>query len=476
MTRRCVSPLPMGMVLAAGPASSAARFTPSIGRRRRAGAAEPGGCVRRAPRRSARRSRATCSAHFGRLLHRIPAEVPHDEPRADAPRASNSRGGPRQGRARARQGRAALHRALRLLGDQRARPRPLVLQPRGSCSRDRWTIRCSTILERVRARTGNSVRYRRGAVRRISERSARTRAIPVLIDQRHPRPTPSTWISSIVPLRRHRPSPPWRCGPARRRSGLRAAAGRALPAWSTNTPSIRRGRRSRRPPRLHSAPDVLDCTSAGIRACGCGCTAAGVVEPANDEGRGTCFRRRRGKRRASDGRRPRHLCDERGCPRGLSVGEVQRLLVRAPNLLGDAVMALPALEAVRRGFAGRTVILAGLSSRIVPESSRRDGGRAQRDPVDRSREPSGPTESRAGRRRAAPDELGSAGAPGGPAEAARRSAGLPRGRPRLAAHARCRASPARAPGPVGVELGPRSRNRCGGRLRPEAPNSRATRP
>jgi heptosyltransferase II len=45
--------------------------------------------------------------------------------------------------------------------------------------------------------------------------------------------------------------------------------------------------------------------------------------------------------------------------------DVQRLLVRAPNWLGDAVMALPALEAVRRALAGRTVILAGLSS-IVP--------------------------------------------------------------------------------------------------------------
>ena len=48
-----------------------------------------------------------------------------------------------------------------------------------------------------------------------------------------------------------------------------------------------------------------------------------------------------------------------------SLTNVQRLLVRAPNWLGDAVMALPALEAVRRAFAGRTVILAGLSS-IVP--------------------------------------------------------------------------------------------------------------
>ena len=42
------------------------------------------------------------------------------------------------------------------------------------------------------------------------------------------------------------------------------------------------------------------------------------------------------------------------------MADVQRLLVRAPNWLGDAVMALPALEAVRRAFAGRTIILAAL--------------------------------------------------------------------------------------------------------------------
>ena len=38
--------------------------------------------------------------------------------------------------------------------------------------------------------------------------------------------------------------------------------------------------------------------------------------------------------------------------------EVNRLLVRAPNWLGDAVMALPALGALRRAFEGRTLILA----------------------------------------------------------------------------------------------------------------------
>lgn len=45
--------------------------------------------------------------------------------------------------------------------------------------------------------------------------------------------------------------------------------------------------------------------------------------------------------------------------------EVQRLLVRAPNWLGDAVMALPALGAVRRAFEGRTIVLAAIPA-IAP--------------------------------------------------------------------------------------------------------------
>jgi heptosyltransferase-2 len=43
----------------------------------------------------------------------------------------------------------------------------------------------------------------------------------------------------------------------------------------------------------------------------------------------------------------------------------QRLVVRLPNWLGDAVMALPALTAVRAGFPQASLTLAGLSS-IVP--------------------------------------------------------------------------------------------------------------
>ena len=54
------------------------------------------------------------------------------------------------------------------------------------------------------------------------------------------------------------------------------------------------------------------------------------------------------------------------------MAEVRRLLVRAPNWLGDAVMALPALEAVRRAFAGRTIVLAALPS-IAPIFEERTG-------------------------------------------------------------------------------------------------------
>src|SRR5687767_7680994 len=45
-----------------------------------------------------------------------------------------------------------------------------------------------------------------------------------------------------------------------------------------------------------------------------------------------------------------------------SVPDIRRVIVRAPNWLGDAVMALPALGAVRRAFAGKTLILAAAPS------------------------------------------------------------------------------------------------------------------
>src|SRR5919107_3489236 len=43
----------------------------------------------------------------------------------------------------------------------------------------------------------------------------------------------------------------------------------------------------------------------------------------------------------------------------------RRIVIRAPNWLGDAVMALPAMAALRRGFADRTLIVAARPS-IAP--------------------------------------------------------------------------------------------------------------
>jgi heptosyltransferase-2 len=48
-----------------------------------------------------------------------------------------------------------------------------------------------------------------------------------------------------------------------------------------------------------------------------------------------------------------------------TIKPVARLIVRAPNWLGDAVMALPALAAVRRAYAASTIILAARAS-IAP--------------------------------------------------------------------------------------------------------------
>ena len=113
------------------------------------------------------------------------------------------------------------------------------------------------------------------------------------------------------------------------------------------------------------------------------------------------------------------------------------MLVRAPNWLGDAVMALPALEAVRRAFAGRTMILAATAvDRADLRGAARRPRRTKSSTIDRAREAAA-AEGGAGRRRAAADELVRQRLAGQPQRRGR-ALGLPRGRPRLAAHARRR--------------------------------------
>src|SRR4051812_39862474 len=64
---------------------------------------------------------------------------------------------------------------------------------------------------------------------------------------------------------------------------------------------------------------------------------------------------RKGKREigpATSERRGKHL----------NVSAPQRLLIRAPNWLGDAVMALPALAAVRAGLPQTRITIAAIAS------------------------------------------------------------------------------------------------------------------
>jgi heptosyltransferase-2 len=48
--------------------------------------------------------------------------------------------------------------------------------------------------------------------------------------------------------------------------------------------------------------------------------------------------------------------------RAASVADIDRLIVRAPNWVGDAVMALPALAAFRRRYQGSTLVVAAIPS------------------------------------------------------------------------------------------------------------------
>ena len=47
------------------------------------------------------------------------------------------------------------------------------------------------------------------------------------------------------------------------------------------------------------------------------------------------------------------------------VGAVERVLVIAPNWLGDAVMALPAIADVRRQFAGARLVVAAITGLLL---------------------------------------------------------------------------------------------------------------
>ena len=124
-------------------------------------------------------------------------------------------------------------------------------------------------------------------------------------------------------------------------AGVRAAAaGRPLPD------GLRARRSSRRAPTTptrsassrSAAPTCSRCTCGAIPSCGCGCTAAGATWSRPATRRAGCFRRRPDDGDASDGRAS-SVCS-----------------CCAPNWLGDAVMALPAMAACAARSEARTLV------------------------------------------------------------------------------------------------------------------------
>src|SRR5258708_8574381 len=117
-------------------------------------------------------------------------------------------------------------------------------------------------------------------------------------------------------------------------------------------------RSSRRPPRRSrptatprcgssrsAAPTCSRCACGAVRTSGSGCTAAGGTPT---PGAGT---RRQARARAACFRLPRAMPSESTI--------VKRLLIVAPNWLGDAVMALPAIADLRRAMPDAAITVAG---------------------------------------------------------------------------------------------------------------------
>ena len=155
----------------------------------------------------------------------------------------------------------------------------LELQPMAVLARPLDNPLLHDLLEDVRGRTGNSVIYRRGAIRRVLRALAANQAVALLIDQ-HIQTADAVYVEFFN-------------RPAATTSALAALALRTgapvIPVFALPLP----GGRFRmvyehavEPPRADdpqtpfasspsAAPTSSRCTSAAIPSCGCGCTAAG---------------------------------------------------------------------------------------------------------------------------------------------------------------------------------------------------------
>ena len=146
----------------------------------------------RSRRRSAARSRAEMFAHFGRLLV-VAAEVQHDAPGQMLARVEF------EGEERVRPGARAAAAACCSSPATSASGRStrsctrLTLEPMAVLARPLDNPLLHDLLESVRTATGNSVIYRRGAIRRVLRALEANQAVAVLIDQ-HMQPADAVYV------------------------------------------------------------------------------------------------------------------------------------------------------------------------------------------------------------------------------------------------------------------------------------------
>jgi hypothetical protein len=213
--------------------------------------------------------------------------------------------------------------------------------------------RLHALLERLRTMTGNRVLYRQGVLRRVLRELTSNNGVAILIDQ-HLHTPEAVYVDYFG-------------RPAATTSALAALALRTgavvIPVFALPLPGGRYRFVYEHPveppapmPRTRcwssrsAAPTCSRCTCAGIPSCGCGCTAAGAS--ANLASRMTWKARPVSPKRSEGG----------PSATTRSMADPSRIVVLAPNWLGDAVMALPALADLRRRFPAAHLAVAARAS------------------------------------------------------------------------------------------------------------------
>ena len=330
--------MPDALVRACGTLLGLAFYTVDRAHRRIARAQPRDGVSGALRRRSAARSRGAAFAHFGRLLFELlkfstlsPEQM---LARVEFDGEERARAGLRAG-----QGRAVRHRPLRLLGAARDGARAADRADRRA-RRARSTTRSSTTCSSASASAPATPSiYRQGTIRRVMRMLQAGQGVAVLIDQHimsrdavyvdfFERPAATTSAVAALALRTGAPVVPVFALPlgARTLSYDLRASGRAA------------ARRHRRTPIREFTQRCTDVLEMYVRR-----------HPEL-----WLWMHRRWRDAAADG--------AMACPgmfpsaetrRRKRVSAMERLVILAPNWLGDAVMALPAIADVRRAAPGR---------------------------------------------------------------------------------------------------------------------------